>query len=388
MQLLRGRHYDSGQVRDFELTGSVIESIGTPDAGRQPDLGGEEYWITPGLLDLQVNGWGSHLLTDPTVGPGEVAAVAELLLAAGVTGFCPTITTDSRSTIERAMRAIASACSSHPAVRGRVLGIHLEGPYISALDGPRGAHSREHVRPPDWDEFQHWQEAADGLIRLVTLAPELPGALEFITRLRASGVRVALGHHAATREQIDAAVAAGAVLSTHLGNGAHAELPRHPNYIWDQLANDGLSASIIPDGYHLPPTVVQSFVRAKGVQRLILVSDAIALAGVQPGHYSFAGQDVVAEAGGPVRLAGTPFLVGSTLRLCDGLNNVMAFAGTAWPDVVRMATENPARLMGLEEERGFLRVGTRADLAVFRRTGAGYELAYTVAGGEVHPVAG
>src|SRR5207248_2337185 len=149
------------------------------------------------------------------------------------------------------------------AVAHAVAGIHLEGPYISAEDGPRGAHARRHVRPPDWDEFRRLQDASGGRVRLLTLAPEHDGAVHFIERLTAAGVVVALGHTAASGERIRDAVRAGARLSTHLGNGSHAVLPRHPNYLWEQLADDGLWASVICDGHHLPPSVVRCVVRVK-----------------------------------------------------------------------------------------------------------------------------
>src|SRR5262249_12675635 len=148
------------------------------------------------------------------------------------------------------LRTLGAACDTDPELAHATPAFHLEGPYISAEDGPRGAHPSAHVRPPDWEEFCRLQEAAGGRIRLVTLAPEREGALGVIERLVATGVVVALGHTAATGRQIHDAISAGARLSTHLGNGAHAVLPRHPNYIWEQLAADELWASIICDGHH------------------------------------------------------------------------------------------------------------------------------------------
>src|SRR5205807_1149747 len=162
---------------------------------------------------------------------------------------------------------------------------HLEGPYISAEDGPRGAHPLAQVRPPDLGEFQRIQEAADGNIRLVTLAPELPGALAFIDKLTAAGVVVAIGHTAASPATIRDAVSAGARLSTHLGNGSHAMLPRHDNYLWEQLAADELWASIICDGHHLPAAVMRCILRVKTPARTILTCDAGSLAGLPSGRY-------------------------------------------------------------------------------------------------------
>jgi N-acetylglucosamine-6-phosphate deacetylase len=266
-----------------------------------------------------------------------------------------------------------------------VLGIHLEGPYISPVDGPRGAHSLADVRSPDWEEFLALQEAAEGRIRIVTLAPELPDAIPFIEKLAAEGVVVALGHTGADSGEIAAAVAAGARLSTHLGNGAHALLPRHPNYLWDQLACDELWASIIPDGHHLPAAVVKTIVRTKGVGRILLVSDAVHLAGLVPGEYNFLGHPVELTDKGRVQLRGTPYLAGSALHLVEGLGKVIAFAGVSLEEAVQMATQNPRRLLGIRAEGHGLLPGSPADLLLLSGdpdTG-NLSLVLTVVGGGV-----
>src|SRR5262249_8138444 len=159
------------------------------------------------------------------------------------------------------------ALDSDADLAAAVPGLHVEGPYLSPEDGPRGAHPLEHIRPPDWDEFQRFLEAAGGRIRLLTLAPEAEAALPFIERLPAAGIVVAIGHTGADPETIHAAVRAGARLSTHLGNGAHSMIRRHPNYIWEQLACDDLTASVIADGHHLPASVLKCFARVKGAER-------------------------------------------------------------------------------------------------------------------------
>ena len=184
-------------------------------------------------------------------------------------------------------------------------------------------------------------------------------------------------------EQIKAAVNAGAVLATHLGNGSHSELPRHNNYIWEQLAHDGLMASLIVDGHHLTPSVVKCMYRAKQPSRTILISDAVFAAGMPVGPYEFMGLSVEVKDDGSVRLRGTPYLAGSTLKLCDAVANVMAFAGVSFSDAITMATANPAHLLGVDKERGALRVGMRGDLAVFRAVAGRYTLVQTIAGGEV-----
>ncbi len=343
------------------------------------------FWIAPALVDLQVNGFGGWDINSPDCTSGHVREVTRALWKAGVAYYCPTVTTGPGWRLIRSLQSIAGACRQDPATARAVVGIHLEGPYISPEDGPRGAHALADVRPPDWGEFLALQEAAEGGIRIVTLAPELPNAIPFIEKLASEGIVVALGHTGADSAQIAAAVAAGATLSTHLGNGAHALLPRHPNYLWDQLACDELWASIIPDGHHLPPAVVKTILRAKGVDRTLLVSDAVHLAGLVSGEYSFLGHPVELTPEGRVQLRGTPYLAGSALRLVEGLGNVVAFAGVSLVEAVQMTTRNPRRLLGIPAEEHDLSPGNPADLLLLTGDPAAgsLSLAFTVVGGEV-----
>lgn len=378
--ILRGKHYITGEVCDFHIDEGLIKSIASPVSPRS-HLGDAETWVCPGLLDIQVNGYGGIDFCSGELEPQGVVTVADQLAAAGVTGYCPTVTTNSLEAITASLRAIALAYASEPTAHASVLGIHLEGPYISPDDGPRGAHPREHVRLPDWEEFENLQRAAMGLIRIVTLAPELEGACDFISRASSAGVVVAIGHHKASSDQIDAAVSAGAVLSTHLGNGCHSQLPRHPNYLWDQLAHDSLVASIIVDGHHLPPNVVKSFFRMKGSRRIVLVSDTLSVAGSPPGVYKFMGLDVEVREDATIRSVGSPYLAGSNLKLADAIGNIMTFADATFSEAVCMATVNPARLLGLQEERGTLAVGKRADITLFRHDNNAWRLEATLRAG-------
>jgi len=361
---IRGRHYQSGALTDIVVAEGRIAAI-EPAGALPAELGGPDVWLAPAFIDIQVNGFKGHDLNGPATTAADVAAVTRALWGAGVGLFCPTITTGPFEQLVRSLRAVAEACEADPQVRHAVAMIHLEGPYISPEDGPRGAHPREHVRPPDWEEFQRLQEAAGGRIGMVTLAPELPGAIPFIERLTTAGVIVALGHHAGTKEHIDAAVAAGARTCTHLGNGAHAMLPRHPNYIWEQLANDALWASFIVDGHHLPPSVVKCMIRAKGLERSILVSDAVWVAGLPPGRYSFMGLDVELTPQRRVQLSGTPYLAGSALELYEGIGKLVQFAGITLAQAIETVTVNPTRLLGLADRWGLLAPGRSADLSLF-----------------------
>ena len=386
---LRGRHYATGEPVEITTEGTTIASIGpAPDEMAQaPDvLGDDGYWVAPALFDSQVNGFGGRDLNAPETSPADVRAVVDLLREAGVARFCPTVTTNSFEAMAHSLAAIHRACGEDPEVAHASVTMHIEGPYISSEDGPRGAHPRDHARPPDWDEFRRLQDAAGGGIGYVTLAPELPGATEFVGRLAAEGIVVALGHHAGSVEDIHRAVDAGARHCTHLGNGAHATLPRHPNYIWEQLAEDRLCAGIIADGHHLPPAVVKTFVRAKGLERTVLVSDAIAAAGLPPGrHRGAKGQLLEIAPNGRIGVADTPYLAGSGLRLNEGVGNTVRFAGISLAESINLATRNPARLFGIAEHYGRLEPGCAADLLLFRWDEAEQQVrvAATIAAGQI-----
>jgi N-acetylglucosamine-6-phosphate deacetylase len=292
-------------------------------------------------VDLQVNGFAGVDFSDPATTRDELRRAVAAIELTGVTRFLPTLVTSSLESFAACARTLARV--EHPALAG----IHMEGPYISPEDGPRGAHAREHVRAADPDDFQRRQEAASGRIRLVTLAPEVPGALRLVERLVAAGVRVAIGHTAATGAQIRDAVAAGATLSTHLGNGCAGTLPRHPNLLWEQLAEDRLLASFIVDGHHLPPATVRAMVRAKTPARSILVTDAMAAAGMPPGAFTLGGQRVELDATGRVAAPGASNLAGSALAMPVAIASSVRFTGLGLEDVVPMATSRPAEYLGI-----------------------------------------
>jgi N-acetylglucosamine-6-phosphate deacetylase len=300
-------------------------------------------YVAPSLFDPQVNGCLGIGFTSPTLTVHDVKTIATECLKHGVGGFCPTVITSDFETIRHVCTTLVDVRYFEKAIPY----FHLEGPYISAEDGPRGAHPKEHIRDPDWDEFRWWQDAADGRIKLVTLAPERPGAIPFIERLVKDGVVVALGHTAATGRQIRDAVAAGARVSTHLGNGCHSMMDRHANPIWEQLACDDLWASVIADGHHLPPTVLKSIARVKGPERLFLTADTGPLAGLPPGRYRDWGQEFEVLPGGKIVVPGTPFLAGGGHFLDTCVGNLIRFAGWSLKDAVDAASVRPRELLGL-----------------------------------------
>lgn len=355
-----GRDYRTGNPIRVGVEHGTIATIEPLD--ESPDVPVDEF-LCPGLIDIQVNGYGGVNFGDPCLNGDQIRSVAIKLISEGVTRFLPTITTDAFERMEQAFRNLALAANEGGSNRlvACPTGFHLEGPFISSEDGPRGAHPLEHCRSPDWELFERLQKAAAGRICLVTLAPELPGAVEFIRRAVANDVRIAIGHTAANREQILAAIDAGATLATHLGNAAHDRLQRHHNYVYDQLGDDRLLASLILDGHHLPPHLAKIFVRAKGTKRVVLISDAVQHAGLPPGIYEGFGQQVVVRADGFVGLVGQPRLAGSGLLLRQGVANMMRFAGSLFSEAIDAATGNPAKFLGWHRI-GKLEIGCVADL--------------------------
>ena len=358
---IHARRYDTGQAVNIACADGRIASI-------QPLESEDESLphVAPAFLDLQVNGFGGQDFTDPSLTVEHVEKISLAMDEQGCGGYCPTVTTQAFDVLAHSLRTIASVCERSSDVARRVVGLHVEGPYICAEDGPRGAHPVEHCRPPDWDEFQRLQEAADGRIRILTLSPDYEGSAEFIRKVADTGVVVAIGHTAANTEQIEAAVDAGARLSTHLGNGAHSQIKRHPNYIWDQLAEDRLWASLIADGHHLPPAVVKSFLRGKTPERCLLVSDITGMAGMPPGDYpnTSLGDIRITEDGRIVVAAMPQYLAGASLPMTVGVANLLRWGEVDMATAIDMASLRPAQLMGLDD-RGRLEADCRADLILF-----------------------
>lgn len=353
-----------------------IEARPAPSAGLP--------FISRGFVDMQVNGCRGCDYSGETLDLRQIELIVENLAAAGTASHIATIVTRPQASILRSLRAIAKARRASPLIAVAIPGIHIEGPFISGEDGPRGAHDPRYVRDPDFREFREWQEASDGLVKIVTVAPEREGALRFIEQVAASGCVAAIGHSAASPEKVREAIAAGCTLSTHLGNGSHAVLPRLKNYLWEQLAADELAAGIIADGFHLPASVLKVFARAKGLDKLILVSDAAAPAGLEPGRRRWGNLEVELFPDGHIGLAGTPYLAGAGHLLDWDIPQFMRSAGVSLADTIRLCTRNPARLLSLGSQSGALSPGAPADLVLFRLGNAGQKLAIekTVIAGE------
>ena len=326
-------------------------------------------FLAPGFIDLQVNGFAGVDYNDPASSHESIARSIQKMFTTGVTRFLATIITGSEERITGAIKNLVAAkhafAAAHLPEAEALAGLHIEGPHLSPEDGPRGAHPLEHIRPPSVAEFNRWQQVADGAIRLVTVSPEWPAAPSYISAVARQGVVASIGHTKANGDQIKAAVDAGATMSTHLGNAAHATLHKTQNYIWDQLADERLTASFIVDGIHIPRVFVHSAMRAKGFERSVLVTDAVMPAMCEPGPYQLGQVAVELLANGSVVLRGGNRLAGSAVRMNQAVGNTVKLAAISLQQAITMATTNAARVGRIAGRQRGLVPGEKADLVRF-----------------------
>lgn len=308
-------------------------------------------FLGPGLIDLQINGVNGIDFNNPAIKEEDIKEATYFLLSQGVTSFFPTVITNSDENICKILGTIDSACTSDALVGNCIRGIHLEGPFLSAEPGAKGAHNETYIKAPDWQLFQTYQKAAGGRIKIITMAPEWEGACSFIEKCRSEKVVVSIGHSMANTAQIRQAVKAGATMCTHLGNAVPLLLPRHPNILWDLLAAEELYACVIGDGIHVPDNFIRVVKKNKGSATL-LVSDATCFAGMPPGEYqNHIGGTVIVDAEKRVSLKSTPgLLAGAAMTLLENVvtlvDHNVATIGEAW----QMASVNVANFLSAMDE--------------------------------------
>ena len=323
-------------------------------------------FIAPGLIDNQVNGFAgvSFCFAGGELTREGIFKATQELWKKGVTTYLPTLTTNTKEVLKHNLDLLSDS-KNDSALLGSIAGFHLEGPYISPIDGYRGAHPLKYVRKPDWNEFMELYEASGKNIKTITIAPELDGAMEFIRKCTAMGIVVAIGHHNATREIIEEAVLNGARISTHLGNGCANTINRHVNPLWPQLANDKLIASIICDGFHLRDEEITVFYKIKGPDKTIITSDVTSFAALPPGEYkNEEGETIELTKEGMLRLPAQNVLYGSASPISRGVARILKITGCSLGEAIRMSSTNPSKLYGLSD-RGVIEAGKRADLILF-----------------------
>jgi len=303
-----------------------------------------------GFVDLQVNGYRGVDFSSPHLTVEQIRTVTEELVRAGTLAYCATIITSDLHIYERNLPVLARAMKE-PGIKDHLLGIHLEGPYLSPLEGARGAHAASKMRKPDRSEFERFQDLAEGRIVLLTLAPELENALDLISHLRANHrTRIALGHHLAPRKILRQAADAGATLITHLGNGCPNVLPRHDNVLFHQLALDSLAAGIITDGNHIPEDFIRIVFRCKGVDKVFVVSDAVPIAGFPPGVYETLGNEVRLTETGKVENLNGQHLVGSGCNMAQCMRHLRSLGVLTADELWQVGLQNPLKILGIPSE--------------------------------------
>lgn len=350
------------------------EDLTFPATARVIELG--DAILTPGLIDLHIHGAAGYDVMDAT--DDGLAAIERLMARHGVTSYCPTTVTAPIDPTLRALESLARAMQigREQGDRARPLGIHLEGPFLS--HARRGVHSSLFLQRASLHIFEQMWDAAGGKISVLTIAPELEGALELIRDAAGKNVCVSIGHSNASREEAAAGVRAGARHATHTFNAMRRLGHRDPGLLGAILTDGKLTADIIADGQHVSPEVVDLFLRAKGVDRTVLITDGISATGMPDGTYHLGSYQVEVREG---RCESHGKLAGSVLTMDRAVRNVMKFAGISFQDAIRLATLNPARVLGVEKRKGSLRVGSDADMAVFSPAG---EVRQTIVGGIVN----
>lgn len=355
---------DNGQVAGIEK----VDQFTPPDDARIIDAPGMS--LVPGFIDLQFNGGFGH---DFTTNPETIWDVAVELPRYGVTSFLPTIVTSPLETVGRGQKALLEGNVGGKS--GAIpLGLHIEGPFLNPKK--KGAHNAKHLRSPDLEAISDW--TPDKGVSLVTLAPELPGALEMIETLRSRSVVVSAGHSMASYEEALTGFNAGITYGTHLFNAMPPLHHRQPGLIGAALSDIRCTVGIIPDGIHLHPAVVKTIWSAKGNQKLTLVTDAMAALGMPPGRYQIGDKEVTVTEEDARLADGT--LAGSILSMDQALRNLIAFSGCSLLEALPMITTVPATLLGIADQRGDLFPGSYADLVLLTPE---LEVALTVVEGEI-----
>ena len=362
------------------VKGSLIERVEEVEEPRYPQEPGENHFvfadglILPGFIDVHLHGGGGGEVMDAT--PEALATVARCHARHGTTGFLATTLSASREQTARALEEVARAAAKGIPGGARVLGAHLEGPYLNPARA--GAHRKEFLRNPSLPEVASWWDISPGAIKLASLAPELPGAEEVSRWLVERGVVVAVAHSIASFRQVAEAAGWGLSHATHLFNAMAAFHHREPGPVGAALTLPGFTVELIADGVHLHLATLGMAIRAAGAERVLLVTDAMRAAGLGDGRYDLAGLEVTVREGTARLVDGR--LAGSVLTMDRALSRLVRGVGVALEEAVNMVSRNPARLLGIERRKGSIGEGKDADLVVVDRN---FEVLMTVVEGSI-----
>lgn len=373
MQLLSGSKWVTEQaliVEDKKIKAIIPKDMIKHHLPAQQFEFPADCYLAPGFIDLHIHGINGHDVMDGT--KEALSTIAKTLAAQGVTGFLATTMSSSDKAMEKVFEAVLAESANEEGAA--ILGIHLEGPFIA--ETKRGAHSISKL--PDIALFNKWQGLAQDAIKIVTLAPELPGALDFIKSITKSGVVASIGHTNATFAEVMEAIQAGCTQATHLYNAMSPIQQREPGAAGALLLTDTIKAELIVDGHHLHPVIIQLTLKIKNKNDLLLVTDSMRAACLGDGEYDLGGQKVYVHDG-EARLAdGT--LAGSTLCMNQAVKNMTGFSRCSLIDAIQMASTNPANVLRLEEKKGSIGVGKEADLVLLSKD---LDVLLTMRGGKV-----
>lgn len=364
----------------IEIEDGTIISIRSRTPGEQPAAAGFDYpgaTLAPSFFDIHFHGAAGHDVMDAT--PEALSAIGAMLARHGTAAFLATTVTAPLDATLRAVEALATLIAKPDLLQNkekiaRPIGIHLEGPFLS--HAKRGVQPAEHLLEPDIATFDRLFDAAQGHVHLMTLAPELPGAVELAAHATSRGVRVSMGHSNATAAETRAAIAAGAISATHTFNAMRPLDHREPGILGIVLTDDRVYAELICDGIHTDPELVKLWWRAKGEQRAILITDAMSATGMPDGEYQLGGFAVQVANG---RCMARGVLAGSVLTLDRALSNFIAFTGAPLEKALRLLTANPAAMTGLADRTGSIAIGQPANLVAVDSAG---KLVASIVGGQ------
>jgi N-acetylglucosamine-6-phosphate deacetylase len=359
MQILVNHHWERNQavvVADGRIKSIIPEEMISHHLPAKHYAFPANYYLVPGFIDLHIHGAHGHDVMDGS--EEALHKISHALAEEGVTGFLATTMTADNDYIENILKIIASI--KPDSTSAKILGAHLEGPFIAKEK--MGAQMGEKIQLPDVSLMKHWQKVAQGTIKIVTLAPELPGAIPLIKALRDMGIVASVGHTNATYDETCAAIAAGCTHATHLFNAMRGLHQREPGAVGALLLSEEVIAELIADGVHLHPAILQLILRLKGKDRLVLITDAMRAKCMGNGQYELGGQPVFVQDNLAKLSDGT--LAGSVLRLPEAIKNMVKFSECSLADAIYMAATNPARVLGLEGSKGSIAVGKDADLVV------------------------
>jgi len=361
---IKGYHLQLDKAVEIIIENGIIKEIS--DIEYSEDLS----FLSIGFTDLQVNGYCGIDYSSDTLTSDGIYSIVDDLMASGTAYHMPTIISQELNKTVNNIFTITGAVKQSKFIRDAVVGIHLEGPYISPEDGVRGVHSKKFIRKPDINELKRcldasYLEADTYLLKMITVAPEVEGAQEFIAEARKLGVKVSIGHSNAKSGEIKKSVDNGVSTSTHLGNGITQLIDRRENPIWQQLVDDRLKSGIIADGFHLNDEQIITFKRTKSLNNLFLVSDVGPYAGKKSGVYRWGTINVKVHEDGHLGLNGTPYLAGGGHLLDTCIANFINVTGCSIREAIELVTGIPNQIIDKDNSRDLLEVNSRANLLQF-----------------------